>query len=197
MRHDVPELRFATARLASGPQVHYAVQGDPDGQPILFLHGYTDSWFSFSRLLPLLPISYRAFAFDQRGHGDSERSDCCYAIEDLVADAVAFLDAVEVEQAAVVGHSGGSFTARVMAETHAERVTRLVLIGSAVTPLKDVTRELQAAVHELQDPCRSSSRANSRRPTFTPRYPRGSSSAPWPRASSCRLGSGRVPWTAC
>jgi non-heme chloroperoxidase len=152
MRHDVPELRFATARLASGPQVHYAVQGDPDGQPILFLHGYTDSWFSFSRLLPLLPISYRAFAFDQRGHGDSERPDCCYAIEDLVADAVAFLDAVEVEQATVVGHSGGSFTARVMAETHAERVARLVLIGSAVTPLKDVTRELQAAVHELQDP---------------------------------------------
>ena len=115
MRHDVPELRFATARLASGPQVHYAVQGDPDGEPILFLHGYTDSWFSFSRLLPLLPISYRAFAFDQRGPGDSERPDCCYAIEDLVADAMAFLDAVEVEQATVVGHSGGSFTARVMA----------------------------------------------------------------------------------
>ena len=57
-------------------------------------------------------VSYHAFAFDQRGHGDSERPDCCYAIEDLVADAVAFLDAVEVEQATVVGHSGGSFTAR-------------------------------------------------------------------------------------
>jgi pimeloyl-ACP methyl ester carboxylesterase len=152
MPHDVPELRFATARLASGPQVHYAVQGDPDGEPILFLHGYTDSWFSFSRLLPLLPTGYHAFAFDQRGHGDSDRPDCCYAIEDLVGDSVAFLDAVEVEQANVVGHSGGSFTARVLAETHPERVARLVLIGSAVTPLKDVTRELQAAVHELPDP---------------------------------------------
>ena len=110
--HDVPELRFATARLATGPQVHYAAQGDLDGKPMLFLHGYTDSWFSFSRLLPLLPTGYRAFAFDQRGHGDSERPDCCYAIEDLIADAVAFLDTVGVEQATVVGHSGGSFTAR-------------------------------------------------------------------------------------
>jgi len=152
MQQDVPQLRFATARLASGPQVHYAEQGDPDGEPILFLHGYTDSWFSFSRLLPLLPSRYHAFAVSQRGHGDSDRPACCYAIEDLVADAVAFLDAVGVERATLVGHSGGSFPARVVAETHPERVTRLLLIGSAVTPLKDVTRELQAAVHTLEDP---------------------------------------------
>jgi non-heme chloroperoxidase len=91
-------------------------------------------------------------AFDQRGHGDAERPACCYEIEDLVADAVAFLDAVGVERATVVGHSGGSFTARGVAEAHPERVARLVLIGSAVTPLKDVTRELQAAVHTLEDP---------------------------------------------
>jgi non-heme chloroperoxidase len=152
MRDDLSALRFATCRLASGPQVHYAEQGAPDGEPILFLHGYTDSWFSFSRLLPLLPTGYRAFAFDQRGHGDSERPDCCYEIADLVADAVAFLDAVNVERATVVGHSGGSFVARGVAETHPERVHRLVLIGSAVTPLKQETRELQAAVHTLEDP---------------------------------------------
>ena len=152
MQEDVPQLRFATTHLASGPQVHYAAQGDLDGEPILFLHGYTDSWFSFSRLLPLLPSRYHAFAFSQRGHGDSERPDCCYEVADLVADAVAFLDAVGVEQATVVGHSGGSFTARGVAETHPERVARLVLIGSAVMPLKQETRELQAAVHTLEDP---------------------------------------------
>jgi non-heme chloroperoxidase len=152
MQQDVPQLRVATARLASGPQVHYAEQGDPDGEPILLLHGYTDFWFSFSRLLPLLPSRYHAYAFSQRGHGDSERPDCCYGIEDLVADAVAFLDAVGVEQATVVGHSGGSFTARGVAETRPEGVDRLVLIGSAVSPLKQETRELQAAVHTLEDP---------------------------------------------
>jgi non-heme chloroperoxidase len=124
----------------------------PDGQPIVFLHGYTDSWFSFSRLLPLLPTPYHAYAFDQRGHGDSERPDCCYEVADLVADVVAFLDAVGVDQATVVGHSEGSFTARGVVEAHPERVDRLVLIGSAVTPLKQETRELQAAVHTLEDP---------------------------------------------
>jgi non-heme chloroperoxidase len=152
MQQNAPQLRFATARLASGPQVHYAEQGDPGGEPILFLHGYTDSWFSFSRLLPLLPNRYRALALDQRGHGDSERPDGRYTVDDFAADIVAFLDAVGVEQATVVGHSAGSFIARRVAQIHPARVARLVLIGSAVTPVKQETRELQAAVHTLEDP---------------------------------------------
>jgi pimeloyl-ACP methyl ester carboxylesterase len=141
-----------SVRLSSGPAIHYVQQGDPDGEPILFLHGYTDSSFSFSRLLPLLPDRFRSFALDLRGHGDSERPDCCYGVEDHVADVVAFLDAVGVEQVTLVGHSAGSFIARRVAETHPKLVARLVLIGSAVTPLKQETRELQAAVHTLEDP---------------------------------------------
>ena len=41
MQRDIPQPRPAATRLASGPQVHYAERGDP-GEPILFLHGYTD-----------------------------------------------------------------------------------------------------------------------------------------------------------
>jgi pimeloyl-ACP methyl ester carboxylesterase len=152
MQQNAPQLWFATVRLASGPQVHYAAQGDPGGEPILFLHGYTDSWFSFSRLLPLLPHRYRALALDQRGHGDSERPDGRYTVDDFTADVVAFLEAVGVERATVVGRSAGSFIARRVAQIHPSRVSRLVLIGSAVTPLKQETRELQAAVHTLDDP---------------------------------------------
>jgi pimeloyl-ACP methyl ester carboxylesterase len=139
-------------RLGSGPEIHYAEQGDPNGEPILFLHGYTDSSFSFSRLLPLLPAHVHSFALDLRGHGNSERPDCCYEVEDHVVDVVAFLAAVDLDRATVVGHSAGSFIARRVAETHPELVARLVLIGSAVTPLKQETRELQAAVHTLEDP---------------------------------------------
>jgi hypothetical protein len=43
MQQQVPQLRFATVRLASGPRVHYAEQGDPSGEPIVFLPVYTDS----------------------------------------------------------------------------------------------------------------------------------------------------------
>ena len=89
---------------------------------------------------------------DQRGHGDSERPACCYTIDDFAADIVAFLDGVEVERATLVGHSASGFIARRVAETHPERVARLVLINCAVAlPLK-VRREMQAAVQALQDP---------------------------------------------
>ena len=71
--HQPNGVDFATTRLSTGPRLHYAERGDPTGEALVFLHGYVDSWFAFSRLLPLLPPEYHAFAFDQRGHGDSEQ----------------------------------------------------------------------------------------------------------------------------
>ena len=148
----IPQLQFATTRLATGPRVHYVEQGDPGGEALVFVHGYPDSWFSFSRLLPLLPARYRAYAPDLPGFGDSERPDRAYAIDDFAADVAAFLDAVGVARATIVGHSMGSLIARRVAETYPERVGRLVLIGSAVTAVNDVTLEVQAAVRALEDP---------------------------------------------
>ena len=153
MQQQVPQLRFATTRLGSGPRVHYAEQGDPGGAPIIFLPAYTDSWFSYSRVLPLLPGHYHAYALDQRGHGDSERPECCYTVEDFAADVVAFLDAVGIERASLVGHSGSCLVARRVAEAHPERVVRLVLIGSpASLGDNEEELELQTAVRGLQDP---------------------------------------------
>jgi non-heme chloroperoxidase len=152
MQHTGPPLRFATTRLATGPQVHYAEQGDPGGDPIVFIHPHADSWFSFSRVLSLLPTRYHAYALDQRGHGDSERPACCYTIDDLAADIVAFLDGVDVERATLVGHSASGFIARRVAETHPDRVARLVLINCAASLPEQVRREMQAAVREFQDP---------------------------------------------
>jgi pimeloyl-ACP methyl ester carboxylesterase len=147
-----PRLRFATRRLRTGPLVHYAEQGDPNGEALLFLHGYTDSWFSFSRLLPLLPDRYHAYALSQRGHGDSERLPDGYAIDDFAADVVAFLDAAGAARATLVGHSMSSQIARRVAATRPERVARLVLIGALATPVNAAVLELRDAVRALEDP---------------------------------------------
>jgi non-heme chloroperoxidase len=152
MHHADRRLRFATTRLATGPQVHYAEQGDPDGETILFLPAYADSWFSYSRMLPLLPTRFHAFALDQRGHGDSERPSCCYTVDDLAADTVAFLDDAGIERATLVGHSGSCFTARRVAVTHPERVVGLVLIGAPLSLAKPAVVAFQATVHALEDP---------------------------------------------
>jgi non-heme chloroperoxidase len=153
MQQAAPPPRFATLRLATGPQVHYAEQGDPDGEPIVFLPAYADSWFSYSRVLPLLPARHHAYTLDQRGHGDSERPACCYDVDDFAADAVAFLDAIGVERVTLVGHSGSCFAARRVAVIHPERIARLVLSGSPAGSLPEpVAAWLQATMGALADP---------------------------------------------
>jgi pimeloyl-ACP methyl ester carboxylesterase len=145
-------LRFADVRLKTGVRLRYAEQGDPAGQPIVLLHGYTDSWFSYSRVLPLIGANHRVYALDLRGHGDSDRPVSGYNFSDFAADVVAFMDAKKLERAIVVGHSMGSFVAQHVAAAAPERVARLVLIGSATTVRNEAVLELQRAVNALSDP---------------------------------------------
>ena len=152
MHNLAPRLRFATIGLATGIRLHYAEQGDASGEALVCLHGYADSSFSFSRLLPLLPASFHVLALDQRGHGDSDRPPGGYAIDDFAADVVAFLDSVGLIPATLIGHSLGTFVARRVAERHPERVARLVLIDSAVSPVNDVMLEVRDAVRDLPEP---------------------------------------------
>jgi non-heme chloroperoxidase len=153
MQQDPLQLRFATTYLRTGLRLHYAEQGDPTGEAIIFLHGYSDSWFSFSRVLPLLSPAYHAFAFSQRGHGDSERPECCYTVDDFAADVDAFMDAVGIEEATLVGHSGGTLIAPRVALSYPQRVSRLVLIGAAIMGANNETMlGLGEEVRTLADP---------------------------------------------
>ena len=138
--------------LATGPRLHYVELGDPDGRPIVFLHGWPDSWFSFSAVAEQLPSGYRSLLLDQRGFGDSDRPERGYEIHDLAADVAAFLDAASINRATIVGHSMGSFVARCVAITFPERVDRLVLIGTGWIGSNPVTREVHASVRDLADP---------------------------------------------
>lgn len=116
--------------LSTGVQIQYAEQGDPSGVPVIFLHGLSDSWRSFELVLSRLPGSVRGFALTQRGHGDSSRPDSGYRFADYAADVAAFMDAVGLEAAVVVGHSMGSCGAQRFAIDHPDRTLGLVLVSS-------------------------------------------------------------------
>jgi non-heme chloroperoxidase len=146
-----PQLRFATTRLTTDVTLHYAERGNPTGEAIIFLHGYSDSWFSYSRVLPLLSPEYHAFALTQRGHGDSDKPECCYTVDDFAADVNAFMDAVSIEEATVVGASTGALFAQRVALDYPHRVSRLVLIG-AQTPANEAISGLREEVQALEDP---------------------------------------------
>ena len=153
MRPDsLASVRFADARLSTGVRLHYAEQGDSAGNPLIFLHGITDSWFSFSRVLPLLSSRHRAWALDQRGHGDSERPSSGYGMQDFAGDVLAFMDGMGLERATLVGHSMGSLVALEAGLRAPSRISKLVLIGSGAHVQSDEMRLLQRQFGMLDDP---------------------------------------------
>lgn len=145
--------RSRVVRLPDGVRMRVVEAGPEDGEPLVVLHGYSDSWFSFSRVLPLLADRYRIIAPDLRGHGCSDRPAGSYRMDVLADDVVRVMDAVGVQRAAVLGHSMGSFVAQQVAVRHAGRVDRVVLVGSAPgfagTP---AAAALAPAVDALPDP---------------------------------------------
>ena len=152
--HQPNGVEFATTHLSTGLRVHYAEQGNREGEAIVFLHAYVDSWFSYSRMLPLLSPSYHAFAPDQRGHGDSDKPQCCYTADDYAADVDAFMEAVGIEKATLAGDSSGGLIAQRVALDYPHRVCRLVLIGSPTTLVNNeaVMKAGEEMLAALEDP---------------------------------------------
>jgi pimeloyl-ACP methyl ester carboxylesterase len=119
-----------TVALSTGVTLPYVERGDRDGVPVVLLHGITDSLRSFEPVLTHLPPSIRAFAVSQRGHGDAQRPAAGYRSRDFAADAAAFVDALGLSPAIVVGHSMGSTNALRLAIDFPQRVRALFLIGA-------------------------------------------------------------------
>jgi non-heme chloroperoxidase len=141
------------ATLANGVTLRYAAQGDPAGVPVVLLHGYTDSHPSYAPMMAHLPHRLRAYAFTTRGHGDSDKPEGGYAMDEMAADVAAFMDAVGLEAAVIVGHSNGSYTAQRFAIDYPERTVGLVLMAAFRSVAGDpAIEEFRAAVEDLDDP---------------------------------------------
>ena len=146
------KLEIKSVELPNGVKLPYVEQGDPSGTPVLFLHGYTDSWRSFEGVLPHLSPSLHVFALTQRGHGDADRPMAGYHFQDLAADLAAFMDILKLGPAVIAGHSMGSSIAQRFVLDYPERALGLVLIGSATTWRNPVVWELWEVVSRLTDP---------------------------------------------
>jgi pimeloyl-ACP methyl ester carboxylesterase len=146
------ELLPRDATLANGIRLRYLDQGPADGPVVLMLHGYGDSSFSYSNVLPLMPSTLRVIVPDQRGHGDSDRPAGDYAIDDFASDALQLLDLLGARDAVVVGHSMGSLVALRMAERAPARVKRLVLLGTTANVRNEAVSALRREIEALSDP---------------------------------------------
>jgi len=149
MTHEVKSVELNT-----GIAIQYGEKGDPSGVPVLLLHGLSDSWHSFELVLPHLPSTIRAFSLSQRGHGDSDRPEEGYQVKDLAADVKAFLDALDIPKAVILGHSLGSAVAQRFVIDYPERTLGLVVTGAFYNMTKSpVLKELSdSVIPQLSEP---------------------------------------------
>ncbi len=144
----------ALIKLKTGVSLEYVAQGDPRGPAIVLLHGVGDSWHSWDRVMPRLPLRYHVFALTQRGHGFSDHPASGYTRRDFAADVLAFLGQLDITHATLVGHSLGSLVAQAVVEQDSSRIDRLVLIGSGPGTMRDreTRSEIGGMFAKLTDP---------------------------------------------
>src|SRR5215469_15966651 len=131
-------MPYITAK--DGAQIYYKDWGA--GPVVTFSHGWplsADAWDG--QLLFLMQNGFRVIAHDRRGHGRSEQASAGNDMDGYADDLAAVIEALDLTQATLVGHStGGGEVTRYIGRHGTGRVAKAVLI-SAVPPIMVQTPE--------------------------------------------------------
>lgn len=135
-----------------GRPVHVAQRGA--GEPLVLLHGFGGSTYSWRLVVPQLSERYRVVAMDLNGFGYSERPRSLteYTVQGQLATVLAVLGSLGIERAHVAGHSYGGALALHLAHRHPERLLSLILIDSAGPEYPRIRRYPLAGVPPLITP---------------------------------------------
>jgi pimeloyl-ACP methyl ester carboxylesterase len=123
--------------VEGGSRVHYLVSGPTDGAPIVLVHGFGASWFHFRNNVPALARTFRVYAIDLVGFGQSDKPLIAYTPEmwatqlaDFVAEVVAPSAPCKV---AIAGNSLGGFASLSAAVIAPELIEGVALLNAAGT----------------------------------------------------------------
>lgn len=123
---------------ADGLRVHYRDQGNPDGVPIVLLHGSSSSLHTWEPLVERLGAKYRIITYSQPGHGltgPHPRDDYTAAGMAEALDLVT--DQLGLEHFVLGGNSMGGWVSWRYALAHPEKVDALLLLDAAGMPLRE------------------------------------------------------------
>jgi pimeloyl-ACP methyl ester carboxylesterase len=127
--------------------LYYEIHGNPEGEPLVLLHGFLSTGRIFASLLDRLGENYQVFVPDWRGHGRTVNPRKKIIHAELAQDAVAFTSALGLEHAHFCGHSSGGMYLFFLALEHPHLVHSLALVSATYTfddYLKAVVREVSA-----------------------------------------------------
>jgi len=127
-----PEPRWLDA---AGRRIRYVQQGDR-GDAVVMVHGFGGRLENWSANQGVLAVGRTVVALDLPGHGESSLEVGTGSLDELATVLLAFLDALGVDRAHLVGHSMGAALGLVLADREPRRVRSLTLIGPAGTGQK-------------------------------------------------------------
>lgn len=106
--------------------VHYEVLGK--GRPVFFLHGWVGSWKYWIPSMQVASTSYRAYAIDLWGYGETARSPQGYSLDTQADMLHSFMDKMGIGKIAIVGHGLGALVAMNFARRWRDNVDRVMAV---------------------------------------------------------------------
>jgi 3-oxoadipate enol-lactonase len=118
---------------ANGVSLHYRLDGQEDGKPLVLVHELGGTSYSWEPLIPRVAAAgFRVLRWDWRGSGLSEKIRGDFGIDDMCADLAALMDALKFGQPAdVVGTALGGGIAIAFAARYPAKVGKLVVTSPA------------------------------------------------------------------
>lgn len=123
------EHRF---EMVDGIRLHYVTGGKVDGETVVLLAGYPQSWFAWRKVMPLLATRYRVVAPDLPGQGDSDRPLDGYDTQTLATRLHALLRKLDVQRCYLAAHDVGAWVAYPYAALFGDTVMRLALLDAGI-----------------------------------------------------------------
>jgi pimeloyl-ACP methyl ester carboxylesterase len=124
-----------------------------DGSPFVLVHGLSSNARTWDQVAGhLAAAGHRVLAFDQRGHGLSDKPDQGYDTATVAGDLARLLDALSLEQPVIAGQSWGGGVALHFGAAHAGRARGLVLVDGGITDLRSLPDATWESVAELLRP---------------------------------------------
>jgi pimeloyl-ACP methyl ester carboxylesterase len=114
----------------SGYRMHYGLFGDPAGEPLLWLHGWSGSGEDWKHILKGVPAGFWLIGPDMRGNGASTGYQKTHSFRQSARDMFALLDHLGIHRVKAVGLSGGAITLLHMATQQPERIEAMIPISA-------------------------------------------------------------------
>lgn len=129
--------------------LYFEIQGNPEGAPLVLLHGGLGNLADFNPILDKLPQHFRFIGIDFRGHGKSTLGSAPLTYQQYQTDLASILDHLGIDSCALLGISDGGIVAYRIAVQMPERVASIITVGAqwkleAGSPAFEMLRGLTA-----------------------------------------------------